>query len=286
LFVTSSAATMWSVRWGACAWNGDEDVLPELAFAIEATREAARLGAAPRALVTHDHLAVDGVKLGLGSSAAATVATLRAATEGLSLTETELWRRADAIHRALQGGRGSGADVAATVHGGLLLYTREPTGVVPVHIHPDVRLVALRTEASVKTAPRLARFEAFVAAHPPEAARFESLSERGVAQLALALASGDATALREAVAAAREALLFLQARAGLELETPTMRRAIDLAAGLGVGAKQSGAGGGDCAVAIAPDEDAARRLMKASADAGLGAFLLPVAKEGVREEGL
>ncbi|TXD37059.1 hypothetical protein FRC98_09990 [Lujinxingia vulgaris] len=61
-----------------------------------------------------------GQKLGLGSSAASTVAIIKALAPHLSPAQTfEVAHRA---HRALQGGRGSGADVASSAFGGTIAY--------------------------------------------------------------------------------------------------------------------------------------------------------------------
>lgn len=66
-------------------------------------------------------------KVGLGSSAAVTVATLAVLTEWLAipLSETDMIRQARAIIRHVQG-LGSGADVAACVLGGMVAYKMQP----------------------------------------------------------------------------------------------------------------------------------------------------------------
>ncbi len=63
--------------------------------------------------------AENGRKIGVGSSAAVTVA-LAAALRNT----TAVYEEALAAHARLQGGKGSGIDVAAAVHGGLIEYTR------------------------------------------------------------------------------------------------------------------------------------------------------------------
>ena len=75
-----------------------------------------------------------GQKLGLGSSAASLVASLgaRALARGddprHAAVRSEIFRAARDAHQRQQGG-GSGVDVAASVHGGVLRYTvlREPS---------------------------------------------------------------------------------------------------------------------------------------------------------------
>ena len=92
---------------------------PATGLVAEATTRArAALGevaaAVPEgsALVSTDSFSLDGVKLGLGSSAAAAVAAAGALLEyaGVSLAVNRelLFSVADAAHRAAQGGRGLG----------------------------------------------------------------------------------------------------------------------------------------------------------------------------------
>ena len=60
-----------------------------------------------------------GNKIGIGSSAALTVALLAALKDS-----TDVFEEALQAHAALQGGSGSGIDIAAAVHGGLIEYER------------------------------------------------------------------------------------------------------------------------------------------------------------------
>jgi mevalonate kinase len=107
----------------------DSDVVAEAVF-------AARSGLGERAaalppgsvMVDTSAFAAGETKLGLGSSAATAVASVAAVLElaGLPVaTHRDLcFSMADQAHRAAQGGLGSGADVAAAVHGGLIQYRR------------------------------------------------------------------------------------------------------------------------------------------------------------------
>jgi mevalonate kinase len=77
-------------------------------------------------------------KVGLGSSAAVTVATLAALKTLLSqnINHQELLTEARAIIREVQG-LGSGADVAASVFGGMVAYKMQPLQVEKIsHTHP------------------------------------------------------------------------------------------------------------------------------------------------------
>lgn len=80
---------------------------------------------------------------GLGSSAAVTVATLAALWDSLKIRwdKPQLFKQARQIIRAVQG-RGSGADVAASVYGGVLYYQAEPTdNIIPLQKALPLRLL-------------------------------------------------------------------------------------------------------------------------------------------------
>ena len=87
----------------------------------------------------------DGVKLGLGSSAALCVA-VQAAVAALA-GSTPDYPRALAAHRRLQAGRGSGIDVAASYFGGCLRFRNGQCGTLPGSMDPSLLLVGRGTGA-------------------------------------------------------------------------------------------------------------------------------------------
>lgn len=90
-------------------------------------------------------------QIGFGSSAAVTVATLAALHQYLEsqLTPLELLRMGRRVIRAVQG-RGSGADVAASVYGGLIQYRAHPLEVIP--LSGDYPITAWYSGFKTKTA--------------------------------------------------------------------------------------------------------------------------------------
>ncbi|NLG35577.1 MAG: mevalonate kinase, partial [Lentisphaerae bacterium] len=82
-------------------------------------------------------------QMGLGSSAAVTVATLAALTgaQGRELKPAALLADGIRIIRKAQGGVGSGADVAASVHGGCLRYFAESQEVVVLPTAPKLTVL-------------------------------------------------------------------------------------------------------------------------------------------------
>jgi len=283
LAVSVSPAEKWSVGDGRAEWTPGQPVPAALSFVAAVVDEARLRGLAPLRVLTHGDMTVHGRKLGLGSSAAVTVAAVGAVL-GPEASLEQRWLIADRLHRAVQSGRGSGVDVAASTFGGVVRFTSDPKSARPVQVHADWRLVVVRAEASVATGPRVASYGQFATEHPEKAQAFLQRSQAAVSALEGALAGQDEKVLREAVGAARAALLQLQRESGLLLETPAIARAAQLAERHGCGGKQSGAGGGDCAVLLARGDEARDRLIGLVQQDRLEAFPVGIASEGVRGE--
>lgn len=278
-----------SSRWGVrtasgASWDQGQPVPPELTFAAAAVEAASRRWSVePKVLHLWDELSEPEGKLGLGRSAAVTVACTFAASHGSGAAPDDLWFLADEVHRAVQG-RGSGADVAACVRGGVLRYTRSPLEAKGLEVHPDLRLLLVWSGTGADTGSRVDRFYALRQARPEEVASFEASSQSAVRELEEALASGDIHALRQAVSAAREALRGLERGLAMEMETAAMKRAADLAWEAGACGKLSGAGGGDCAVLFTVGDDDAARLEERLHAEGLKVFRTATAAPGARVE--
>ena len=289
LSVEAAPAERWSVDTGKVRWTEGEPVPPEVHFvvaAIEAVRK--NFTVPPQALTTFDDLHVGERKLGLGGSAAVTVGTVFV-TAPVGTDCDTLWRLAHLVHRTAQGGRGSGADVAASVFGGVQRFQSEPhpsvtAGREDVTVHPAVHLDLVWTGTSARTAPRLLTWSDFVRVAPKKAALFGKLSTEAVDTLQRGLETADLDAIRAGVGGARAALRGLESELGLELETDVIRAASDAAWKAGASGKLSGAGGGDCAIVLTVGEDqraAVTRSLK-----GLGLDVVPAdwAATGAREE--
>ncbi|MGH7858969.1 MAG: mevalonate kinase family protein, partial [Candidatus Binatia bacterium] len=103
-------------------------------------------------------------KSGLGGSAASVVAVVSAiaAASGQALDGTDarssLFSLARAVHADAQGGRGSGADVAASVYGGWVDYALVEGGarILPARVPAEILLAAVWTGVDADTAAALA----------------------------------------------------------------------------------------------------------------------------------
>jgi phosphomevalonate kinase len=212
-------------------------------------------------------LSEGGRKLGLGSSAAVAAAAVASLLEVAGVdVEAEHWLTfvlADRAHRAAQGGRGSGADVAAAVFGGVLAYTRPEVGAPTVRalIPPAaVTPVVVGTGAPSATVDHVRAVERLAERDPGAHARRLREIRRAADAFLSAYETGQAPALLDAVRSAHEALAALGRDAELAIVTPALEAAATLARELGGAAKPSGAGGGDVGVAFFSDPDAAQRF--------------------------
>ncbi len=195
-------------------------------------------------------------KLGLGSSAAVTVALVaallaepgRPATDRLALAAICL----DA-HRHLQGGRGSGIDVAAALHGGVVTITAMAGGpaVRPLAWPAGLHALAVWSGRGASTPEMLARFDEFRRADP---ARFErhlrELHRIGV-DAVNAWERAEVGVVLRSLTDYDDALRALDDGARIGIYTPVHAGLARTAQAAGATYKISGAGGGDFGVAFA-----------------------------------
>jgi phosphomevalonate kinase len=225
-----------------------------------------------------------GRKLGLGSSAAVVTAAcgalFAARGRGASASREEIFRAALGAHRLVQGGRGSGVDVAASVFGGVLVYRM---GEAPIPVPAEgPPAVFVWTETPASTVGLVAAVEGLARSSP--AVHQRRLAELcGLAdELAAAWLAGD-----------RQGILTLTGdygksmeRLGQALRLPVVPVAIARLARLaerhGGAAKPSGAGGGDTAVAVFPDEERAAAFAADCRTVGLVILDLQVGAPGLR----
>lgn len=179
-------------------------------------------------------------KPGLGGSAAATVAATFAARHlnGLKTTPKAVFEQAFKVHHAVQGS-GSGVDVAASTYGGL---TRFVAGHTPQTVEGPAPLV-IWSGRSAKTGPRVAKYLAW-----QDRASF--------ARTSAALVDGYAADPIGCFKEAGRLLKSMANEAGIDYLTPELERIHQLAVTHGGAAKPSGAGGGDCAVALVASPEA------------------------------
>jgi phosphomevalonate kinase len=210
-----------------------------------------------------------GRKIGLGSSSAAIVASLgaRAVERGEDLRDAVvragLFRAARDAHARSQGG-GSGADVAAAVHGGALRYFAGKRGearVRSIELPPGLVWRAFWSGASARTSDLVARVDALRGRDPNVLRTLHVLAARAAA----AVDSGDT---RSFVGAARDYSRALQAL-GRAADAPLVPAAFAELAALAAdehgACLPSGAGGGDVAVWLSSAQPSASFFARAEA---------------------
>ena len=220
----------------------------------------------------------DGRKLGLGSSAAVTVATVRAVAGfyGLSLDDSRVYKLAMLASDAVQP-IGSGGDIAASAVTGWVDYAspdrvwlrrarqraqaRGGTGDLlesdwpglclrrlPV---PSVRLQVGWTGAPASTPALVADVQ--TRSHgADDYTVFLRASQDCLARLITAIEDDDAARIMRQIARNRALLAGLSRIGGRTIETTELARLVEIALDHGATAKSSGAGGGDCGIALCP----------------------------------
>jgi phosphomevalonate kinase len=220
-------------------------------------------------------------KLGLGRSAATIVAATAVWLAARGEQARSVIRTAALeANRRFQGGHGSGGDVAAAVSGGVVEVRRGDGELktAPSRLPGGLELVVAWSGAGAHTVPLVAKFAT--------AGTCRSLSELGTAAEAAADAAVRDDPEDFCVAVARSGTLLQMVGRDLDLPivTPSLAALMDVAARLGIAAKPSGAGAGDCAIAFARSPAEAETLRAAWRDAGFLPLALAIEHEGVRVE--
>ncbi len=251
----------------------------------------ARFGAVPaRLTIDATALRSGDVKLGLGSSAAIAAACAAAVVAYHERDPAD--PASDVLALALEGHRavspeGSGADVAASVLGGLLRFERGANGVRTEALAWPSGLVVrvVWTGKAARTSDFLRRVEALREASPAlHAARIGAL-RAGAEELARAFAASDGAAIVEGAGVYGETMGALGEAAGVPIVEARLAAIDALARRFGGRAKPSGAGGGDVAVAFFADPGAVPGFDAACREAGLLPVDYALGGDGVRGEG-
>lgn len=205
-----------------------------------------------------------GNKLGLGSSAAVCTATYIALTKWLNRPAIEA--EAIAAHRAFQGGHGSGLDVAASWHGGIIRFSQGSS--TPWSWPADLYWQVVWTRRATITQDSLADFH--VSDH---SVHLERLSQSATSLFK----SPDLAGLSEYV----DRLKSLDVVAGLNIFTPEHCHLNEIAQRYGLLYKPCGAGGGDIGLACGEDPGAVQDFARAAAAGNFIPLDLEIAQDGV-----
>ena len=194
-----------------------------------------------------------GLKLGLGSSAAVSVA-LTAALQSFSAAGNDSARLAMDAHGRFQGGHGSGVDVAASLQGGVIEYRRAAAESRQVGWPGNLEYRFLWSGQSAATTEKLARLRGRRGGD----ARDESMKRLSDAAeiVASAWPREDSRQIMDSLREYIDALRQFSVDLDLGIFDAGHEQLVDLAADIGMIYKPCGAGGGDIGVAIAASENA------------------------------
>ena len=211
----------------------------------------------------------DGIKLGLGSSAAVVTAWAGAwmafSGQDLVAADRKTLRTFIGLHRAMQGGVGSGIDVAASLYGGVTHFQLD--GCAEPHtsdlqLPKGVVFTGVFTGSAATTSDYLKCYKQWQIEAPGEAAIQQRVMIE-IAQTGISAAdTNDAHGFLEAIVEYGKALEILGPKMGAEIFTREhldVKRTAEL---LGVSYKVSGAGGGDVGLAFSADVDALEEFKK------------------------
>jgi phosphomevalonate kinase len=195
-----------------------------------------------------------GRKLGLGSSAAAVVASLgaQALTRGSdprsASVRERIFRAARGDHARIHGG-GSGIDVAASVYGGVSRYAIDANGDATVRaldLPPQIHLAAYDSGSSARTSDLLARFDRL--RHRTGASRVVTTLGDLAAQASSAAEASDGPSFVRLAREFGSALAALGHALDTPIVPPRFAELASLAEREDAAFLPSGAGGGDVAV--------------------------------------
>lgn len=216
----------------------------------------------------------DGVKYGLGSSGAVTVAIIDAVMKAhsISLSSLKLYKLASLAHLSLNS-NGSFGDLAAASFTGWIAYSRfnqdslepllqthsitqlinqpwEGLTITPLPSPKDLTLLVGWTGSPASTESLVSQSKKTI----NEAAYTDFLqkSKECVHRLIQAIQTQNSKDIMRAVNLNRELLLEMAELKSIELETPLLASLCKIAHEHLAAAKTSGAGGGDCGIALLP----------------------------------
>ncbi|MDP6670723.1 MAG: phosphomevalonate kinase [archaeon] len=229
-------------------------------------------------------------KVGFGSSAAAVVAIISAVlklhNQDIDSLEAKakIYKLGCTAHFIGQGKVGSSFDVAASTYGGAIVYKRfDPKWLVeqiesgkqikeiveerweafeatPIKLPEDFVLNVGFVGYGASTKALVVKMRDFKASDPEKYNEIYASISKVVNELIEAINQSDKEKIKQLLAENRELLKQLAKESGNNLETKELTELIEAANALGAAAKFSGAGAGDCGIAICFDNETAEKV--------------------------
>ncbi|WEV40694.1 phosphomevalonate kinase [Lactobacillus sp. ESL0684] len=222
----------------------------------------------------------DGKKYGLGSSAAVTVATVKAILRfyGVSFSNELVYKLSAIAHYSVQQ-NGSAGDIAASVYGGWLAYqTFDRDWLAEELAHKSLSAVLSEAWPGLKiqllTPPQGLNLKIGWSHQPASTSRlvdatnankadvstqyqhFLTASRECVLQMIAGFEHNNINLIKQQIRINRQLLQNFAQMTQIAIEIPRLSKLINIAEEFGGAAKTSGAGNGDCGIVIAdPDTD-------------------------------
>ncbi|MFH0832576.1 MAG: phosphomevalonate kinase [Candidatus Aenigmatarchaeota archaeon] len=260
-------------------------------------------------------IVVDGVakKVGFGSSAACVVATVSGLLKfnGYDIDCREsndiIYKLSTIAHYFAQGKVGSAFDVAASTYGGATVYKRfDPIWltkriesetvkkiaeedwpyffVEELKVSDDFILLVGWTKESASTSAMVKQMDNFKNNDFNEYKRIYDGISKLVCELIDAWKVNDQEEILALIKKNEEYLRELGQKSGVNIETKELKQLVDIANENGAAGKLSGAGGGDCGIAVCFSSDVVEKIIEEWQNAGLYPLDVSIDYDGVREE--
>lgn len=253
------------------------------------------------------------VKLGFGSSAAAVVALTSALFKfyGENITslhaKEKIYKISAISHYLAQGKVGSGFDVAASTFGGIVVYKRFAPEWLEKQINsgrdlekiievpwPGFSIERLSqsggmeilvgwTGKSSSTADMIKKMNGWKGNNRAEYEKIISAIKGVVEGLISAWKAGDRNKILKSVRENERWLRVLGKKSGVNIETRTLRALSVIADEAGGAGKLSGAGGGDCGIALSFGRRQSAEIRKKWKEKGIVPIDVKISSEGVKE---
>ena len=230
----------------------------------------------------------DGKKYGLGSSAAVTVATIKALNElyGLHLSKLKIFKLAAIAHLSIQG-NGSLGDVAASSFGGWIAYSSFDKDwlanqtnlkdmmeqswphlmIEPLTPPSDLELLIGWTGTPASTSNLLKSVES--SSNVDRYKQFLVKSKHCINKMINGFKNKDIAVIKNQIKENRNIIIELASFTGIDIETSKLKRLCEIAEEYNGSGKSSGAGGGDCGIAIVEKQSPIKDIESKWAENGI-----------------
>lgn len=256
---------------GHLVWSGcDDDDAGKLTLVTAVLEQLHAQGRLPGPVSMHLDTSAffapqGGHKLGLGSSAALTVALTAAVCRASGCSLPSLATLVS-MHQQMQGGRGSGLDVATSYTGGGVIYSRNHD--MP-EVHPftwprDLAWRGIWSGHSASTSAALARLEQWQREDAVTYNECMQPLQEQARRVAVMIEAGNSVDTLTGITRYAELLQALGTASGIDIVSAEHRQLSACAADHDVMYKSCGAGGGDIGVALSRNAVALERFVRSA----------------------